>query len=179
MNGMKFLRAGTVVCMVVFGIMTCRAGVGPTIEHCFNTLGGRIAYNVDYTIGTVDGSFVYTCDEGASFGLTSGSKICILLAGGDDFVTTSKVTGLREIKVYVEKANPSKDIDITKIKIYASTTGTWGDPLTCETTSGVVTATIPVGSYYVKIAYTGSNTAALSQIDYYRSDCNCQPYVAP
>ena len=173
MNGMKFLRAGTVVCMVVLGIMTCRADVASSIIHKFTkmTYGTDLTTSNENTVGTVNGSFVYTCSSGAAFGYSAGYVIQVPKNG---VVETSIVYGLRELVVY----NGSNS---TNVKVYLSTNGsTYGDALTSVSSSAqALTATIPTGNYYVKIENKTNSAITITQIDYYRSDCNCMPYVAP
>ena len=114
----------------------------------------------------------YNCAESAVFGNVSTQKHIKLYNKWDYITTSTALKNLKEITIIHE---PSKVCG--NIQVYISTDGsTWGSALSGDMIayhSGSITATVPEGTYYVKIRNCSADDVSIAIIRYQMTNCNC------
>lgn len=150
-----------------------------TIAHEFNTPGDRIVYSNSNKTATTD-SVVYQCYNGAKFYLnsSSGNKISLFMENRLDSMVTSKIVGLKSIRLYYFPEN--KDLYAT-MAIKVSRDGVhWIDVSSrIEHIAGRAEVIIPQrGDYFVKVINTGTSVPFyIWKFQWHIEICNCFEYL--
>lgn len=132
---------------------------------------GKLVLSGSDKVGTYASiPFVYNCAESAVFGLV-GMKIHLKLYNSGDYFTTS--TALKNLKDITIFHDPYAKCE--NIQVFVSTDGsTWGSALTSvEYQKGYLIATVPEGTYYVKIRNSSADDVSITMIQYRMVNCNC------
>ena len=165
----------------------CRAE-SEVVTHNFATLAGasKIAFSkyngvgAANKVGTTD-EVVYTCGtSSAVFGMDHvyGTIISLTMPNSTSVVTTSPVIEeLTQVTLYFYPSNEKRE----GVKVYLSADGSsWGEALSgeqIEYDKGVITAHMPRGNYYIKLANTAASPVSVYEIRSQLDHCACFLYV--
>lgn len=174
-----FDKRGLILVMMSLLALCVYADDSFTIAHEFNTPGDRIVYSNANKTATTD-SVVYQCYNGAKFYLNSstGNKISLFMKNRLDSMVTSKIVGLKSIRLYYF---PQTEDRYATIAIKVSRDGVhWIDVSSrIEHIAGRAEVVIPQrGNYFVKVINTGSSVPFyIWKFQWDIEICNCFEYL--
>lgn len=174
-----FDKRGLILVMMLLLALCVNADDSFTIAHEFNTLGNRIVYSNEKKTAKTD-SVVYQCYNGAKFYLNSstGNKISLFMENRLDSMVTSKIVGLKSIRLYYFPQTVDR---YATMAIKVSRDGVhWIDVTSrIEHIAGRAEVVIPQrGNYFVKVINTGSSVPFyIWKFQWYIEICNCFEYL--
>ena len=174
-----FDKRGLILVMMSLLALCVYADDSFTIAHEFNTPGDRIVYSNANKTATTD-SVVYQCYNGAKFYLNSstGNKISLFMENRLDSMVTSKIVGLKSIRLYYF---PQTVDCYATMAIKVSRDGVhWIDVTSrIEHIAGRAEVIIPQrGNYFVKVINTGSSVPFyIWKFQWDIEICNCFEYL--
>lgn len=150
-----------------------------SIVHEFNTPGDRIVYSNTNKTATTD-SVVYQCYNGAKFywNSSTSNKISLFMENRLDSMVTSKIVGLKSIRLYYFPENIDR---YATMAIKVSRDGVhWIDVSSrIEHIAGRAEVVIPQrGDYFVKVINTGTSVPFyVHTFRWHIEICNCFEYL--
>ena len=174
-----FDKRGLILVMMSLLALCVYADDSFTIAHEFNTPGDRIVYSNANKTAKTD-SVVYQCYNGAKFYLNSstGNKISLFMENRLDSMVTSKIVGLKSIRLYYFPQTVDR---YATMAIKVSRDGVhWIDVTSrIEHIAGRAEVVIPQrGNYFVKVINTGSSVPFyIWKFQWYIEICNCFEYL--
>lgn len=174
-----FDKRGLILVMMSLLALCVYADDSFTIAHEFNTLGNRIVYLNENKTAKTD-SVVYQCYNGAKFywNSSTGNKISLFMENQLDSMVTSKIVGLKSIRLYYfpEKKDryATMAIKVSRDEVH------WIDVSSrIEHIAGRAEVVIPQrGNYFVKVINTGSSVPFyIWKFQWDIEICNCFEYL--
>lgn len=177
-----FDKRGLILVMMSLLALCVYADDSFTIAHEFNTPGDRIVYSNENKTATTD-SVVYQCYRNAKFfshETKTNYKVCLFMENRLDSMVTSKIVGLKSIRLYYF---PQTEDLYATIAIKVSRDGVhWIDVSSrIEHAKGRAEVIIPQrGNYFVKVINTGSSVPFsfyIWKFQWHIEICNCFEYL--